>query len=113
MLNLNNPVELWPVSSDGRAEGEGRWMSVRLRCPVYYGQWTDLNGRIALHPAPYALTAMNLPVGTVLDAKGAATTTLTVKKRRQHWGRFGLSGHRRHRPGRRPSLERFRIWRLG
>ena len=37
--------------------GDPRWMSVRVRCPANYGAFTDLQGRIPIRPAPYALFA--------------------------------------------------------
>ncbi len=36
--------------------GDARWMSVEVRCPAGSGSYTALSGRVALNPAPYALS---------------------------------------------------------
>jgi len=41
-------------------QGNARWMSIRIQCPVNYGPWTDLAGRIRLNAAPYALALPGL-----------------------------------------------------
>ncbi len=54
--------------------GDARWLSVRLRCPEPQGPWTDLQGRIALRPVPYAMVAQSVaPGATVIDASGNST----------------------------------------
>ena len=54
--------------------GDARWMSVRLRCPEPQGEWTNLQGRIALRPVPYAMVAQSVaPGATVIDASGNST----------------------------------------
>lgn len=54
--------------------GEARWLSVRLRCPEPQGGWTDLQGRIALRPVPYAMVAQSVaPGAAVIDTSGNIT----------------------------------------
>ncbi len=37
-------------------QGDARWLEVFVRCPSATGSYTHLDGRIALNPAPYALS---------------------------------------------------------
>ena len=54
--------------------GEPRWMSVRVRCPEPQGSWEDLQGRIPIRPAPYAMFAQQagalLPGAVIKDTSG-------------------------------------------
>ena len=54
--------------------GEARWLSVRVRCPEPQGPWQDLQGRIPIRPAPYAMYAQRagtvIPGATVKDTSG-------------------------------------------
>lgn len=54
--------------------GQARWMSVDVRCPAGQGSFTTLNGRVALNPAPYALS---LRPGAVVVGAPSNKTTIT------------------------------------
>ena len=57
--------------------GQARWMSVGVRCPAGQGQFTPLSGRVALNPAPYALS---LRPGAVVSGD-RDSNVLTVQNR--------------------------------
>jgi len=54
--------------------GDARWLSVSVRCPSGSGSYTDLSGRVALNPAPYALS---LRPGAVISGAPASGSVLT------------------------------------
>ena len=55
--------------------GDPRWMSVRVRCPEPQGSWEELQGRIPIRPAPYAMFAQQaralLPGAVIRDTSGS------------------------------------------
>ena len=62
--------------------GDPRWMSVRVRCPEPQGSWEELQGRIPIRPAPYAMfasLAATLQPGAVIDANSTSQGALTGK----------------------------------
>ncbi len=54
--------------------GDPRWMGVRVRCPEPQGSWEELQGRIPIRPAPYAMFAQQartlLPGAVIRDTSG-------------------------------------------
>jgi len=54
--------------------GSARWLSVGVRCPAGSGGYASLGGRMALNPAPYALS---LRPGATIEGSPASGSVLT------------------------------------
>jgi len=67
--------------------GDARWMSIGVRCPAGSEMWTELQGRVALNPAPYALS---LRPGAVIRGDGA--TLLEVENSNAEEGSVAIKG---------------------
>ncbi len=63
--------------------GEARWLSVEVRCPAGSGTYTTLNGRVALNPAPYALS---LRPGSVIKGSESRSTLSVQNTTAGEWG---------------------------
>lgn len=62
--------------------GDARWLGIGVRCPAGSGAYIPLNGRVALNPAPYALSlrpgasiAGDLPSAATLSVRNTTANT--------------------------------------
>jgi hypothetical protein len=56
--------------------GDARWLAISVRCPAGSGSYTSLSGRVALNPAPYALS---LRPGAFIAGDKSGSTVLTAR----------------------------------